>query len=113
MSSVMSTIDTQKKPAPTDWTTAYIVYRLRLRGLSLRKLSREHGYCPSSASNALYFPWPKMERLIAHALGVTPQEIWPSRYNEDGTPNRSMGRPRVSDHTCTIGRRNVEAKGAA
>ncbi|WP_233358209.1 helix-turn-helix domain-containing protein [Vibrio cholerae] len=25
-------------------------------------------------------PWPKGERIIAEAIGMTPQEVWPSRY---------------------------------
>ncbi|MEA6566310.1 helix-turn-helix domain-containing protein, partial [Salmonella enterica subsp. enterica serovar Muenster] len=24
--------------------------------------------------------WPKGERLIAEALGIAPEQIWPSRY---------------------------------
>ena len=31
-----------------------------------------------------------MEAIIAKAVGVMPQEIWPSRYNEDGTPKRGI-----------------------
>ncbi|WP_162265502.1 helix-turn-helix domain-containing protein, partial [Salmonella enterica] len=29
---------------------------------------------------ALNRRWPKGERLIAEALGVAPEKIWPSRY---------------------------------
>ncbi|EEJ2444476.1 helix-turn-helix domain-containing protein [Salmonella enterica subsp. enterica serovar 13,23:y:e,n,z15] len=28
-----------------------------------------------------FCPWPKGERLIAEALGVAPEKIWPSRYS--------------------------------
>lgn len=45
--------------------------------------------------------WPKMEELIAKAIGVTPQEIWPSRYNEDGTPKRGL---RGKDQTNRLAR---------
>ncbi|EAA7245478.1 hypothetical protein BVD23_22360 [Salmonella enterica] len=31
-------------------------------------------------ANALYRHWPKGEKLIADALGVTPEQIWPCRY---------------------------------
>ncbi|HDT6506775.1 TPA: helix-turn-helix domain-containing protein [Klebsiella aerogenes] len=31
-------------------------------------------------TNALNRRWPKGERLIAEALGVAPEKIWPSRY---------------------------------
>jgi Ner family transcriptional regulator len=34
---------------------------------------------------ALVRPWPKGELLIAEAIGISPAEIWPSRYYaEDG-----------------------------
>ena len=119
----MSKIDTPKKPAQQDWLPAYLVYRLRLAGLSFRRLSRQHGYCASSAQMATRIPWPKMERIVADALGVQPQEIWPSRYHADGTPKsgrgeRGIGRRRSKrdgkqDHTYTTDARNVEVKGAA
>jgi lambda repressor-like predicted transcriptional regulator len=32
--------------------------------------------------------YPKCEAIIAQAIGVTPQTIWPTRYNQDGTPKK-------------------------
>ncbi len=80
----MSKIDTHKKPVTVDWHPAYIAYQIRLCGTSLRRISAAYGYKPNSASAALRKPWPKMERLIAAALGKAPHEIWPSRYDGDG-----------------------------
>lgn len=107
----MPKLDTPKKPvSQPDWHPAYIVYQLRLKGLSLRRLSRLNGFAASSAEVVNRIPWPKMERLVAGALGVTPQEIWPSRYNEDGTPKSGLH----SRKRSTAAReRNVEVKGAA
>lgn len=86
----MMKIDNHKKPAsgdtPTDWSTNYIIYRLREHGTSLRRLSRLHDYAPSSAAQVFHLPWPAMQRHIADAIGVEPREIWPSRYYEEGTP---------------------------
>lgn len=79
-----------KKPAPGDWPPHYLLYRLRDSGTSYARISRLNGYCPTAALMANQAPWPKMERLIADAIGVTPQEIWPSRYNADGTPVRGL-----------------------
>ncbi|MDI8936043.1 helix-turn-helix domain-containing protein [Salmonella enterica subsp. enterica serovar Anatum] len=31
-------------------------------------------------TNALNRRWPKGEKLIAEALGIAPEQIWPSRY---------------------------------
>ncbi|MBJ4981286.1 helix-turn-helix domain-containing protein, partial [Salmonella enterica subsp. enterica serovar Agona] len=36
----------------------------------------------STLTNALNRRWPKGERLIAEALGVAPEQIWPSRYRK-------------------------------
>lgn len=70
-----------KKPARLDWHRADIVAALRKAGWSLRRLSKHHGYASGTTlTTALDRPWPKGERLIAAALGVAPQDIWPSRY---------------------------------
>jgi Ner family transcriptional regulator len=87
----MMKIDTHKKPAPSksdvqDSSANYIQYRLREVGMSLRRLSRLHNYAPSSGAQVFQMPWPAMQKHIAAAIGVQPQEIWPSRYNDDGTP---------------------------
>lgn len=77
----MKTNNPTAKPPPEDWHPADIVCALRKAGWSLRRLSAHHGYHPGSLQVAAYAgTWPAGERLIADALGVKPQEIWPSRY---------------------------------
>lgn len=39
----------------------------------------------SSLSSTFTRSYPLNEKRIADAVGVHPMEIWPSRYNEDGT----------------------------
>lgn len=79
----MSTFDSAKKSQSDDWHRADIVAALRKKGWSLRRLSLENGYkSAGSLKNALDRPWPKGERLIAEAIGVTPETIWPSRYHK-------------------------------
>ena len=109
MSSIMPKIDTPKKPADlVDWHPAYIVYRLRLKGLSLRRLGRLNRY--GSLATVMRLAWPKAERLIADAIGVTPNEIWPSRYDDDGSPKSGLhSRKRSTSST----QHNVESKRAA
>lgn len=75
----MSTSATQKKPAE-DWHRADIVAAVRKAGWSLRKLSIGADLSPSALNNALDRPWPKAEKIIAAAIGVEPEIIWPSRY---------------------------------
>ncbi|EAA2687173.1 transcriptional regulator [Salmonella enterica subsp. enterica serovar Umbilo] len=65
-----------------DWHPADIIAGLRKRGTSLAALSRQAGLASSTLANALIRRWPKGERLIAEALGVAPEQIWPSRYRK-------------------------------
>ena len=86
----MTSHRTPKKPALQDWHKADIVAALWKRGTSLRKLDRAHGFAPGAISNALHRAWPNGQRIIADAIGVAPQEIWPSRYEPDGTPKKGL-----------------------
>jgi len=71
-----------KKASLQDWHPADIVAALRKQGWSLRRLSGHHGYHPQALAGTLRRPWPRAERLIAEAIGVPPEQIWPSRYEQ-------------------------------
>ncbi|WP_315383568.1 transcriptional regulator [Microvirgula aerodenitrificans] len=75
----MNTSSTQKNAA-MDWHRADIVAALHKAGWSLRQLSREAGLSAGALNNALDRPWPKAENIIAAAIGIEPEAIWPSRY---------------------------------
>lgn len=62
-----------------DWHPADIIAGLRKKGTTLAAVSRKAGLSSSTLANALTRRWPKGERLIAEALGVAPEQIWPSR----------------------------------
>ncbi|EMF0718187.1 helix-turn-helix domain-containing protein [Citrobacter freundii] len=66
-----------------DWHSADIIAALKKRGTSLAALSREAGLASSTLSRS----WPRGDKLIADALGISPEIIWPSRYF-DGEGNR-------------------------
>jgi Ner family transcriptional regulator len=70
---------------PRDWHTAEIREAIKKRGLSLSRLSVANGYHPTAVGKALRRPWPRVEQIIAAALGETPQTIWPSRYDPEIT----------------------------
>jgi Ner family transcriptional regulator len=75
------------QPAPSaDWHPADILAALKKRGQTLAGLSVANGYHPTAAGKALKQPWPAMEQIVAAALGVAPQTIWPTRYDADGRP---------------------------
>lgn len=77
---------TSKKASQTDWHPADIKAALHKAGWTLRSLALAHGLRDStSMSAALIRSLPANEKRIADALGKHPKDIWPTRYNEDGT----------------------------
>lgn len=65
-----------------DWNPARIVGEIRIKGGTLRALSRSHGLGCDTLRNALYRHCPKYEAILAEYIGVEPSEIWPSRYGK-------------------------------
>lgn len=78
----------QQIPANPIQRWEWLKYRLRSQGSSLRKLSDELDVTGNAVQLVKYTPYPRMERAIANKLGLTPQAIWPERWNHDGTPCR-------------------------
>lgn len=88
----MNNSATQKKPVDQDWHSADVLASVRKKGWSLQQLALASGYARGGSLNkALREPYPKAERIIAECIGIEPRQIWPSRYNRDGTPNRTRG----------------------
>ena len=79
-------------PDAKDWHPADVLAALKKQGHNLARLSVANGYHPTAAGKALKQQWPAMERLVAAAIGVPPQAIWPSRYDGDGSP-KLRGKP--------------------
>ncbi|OOH92171.1 DNA-binding protein [Pasteurellaceae bacterium 15-036681] len=63
-----------------DMTNLEIRGELMKIGKSLSQLGIDNGLAKTTVRNALDKPYPKGEQIIANAIGKTPQEIWPSRY---------------------------------
>jgi Ner family transcriptional regulator len=73
-----------KKPTPQDWHKEDIKAAVWKTGTTMKGLALANGYRSVDAvSQALHRPYPKVESIIAKAIGVTPQEIWPSRYTDE------------------------------
>lgn len=88
----MSKAVAEKNTSHQDWHWSDVIAALHKRGWSLRQLGIAHGYDDGGAlGEAARRPFPKAERIIARALDVLPHSIWPSRYDEHGTPNRRQG----------------------
>lgn len=76
----MSTSNDAKKTTDQDMHRADIVAALRKKGWSLRALSRLNGLSDGTLKAALDRPYLKAEGIIAAAIGIEPQAIWPERY---------------------------------
>ncbi|BDI43988.1 MAG: helix-turn-helix transcriptional regulator [Escherichia coli] len=63
-----------------DWDSADIKAELEKRGTNLSRLSRENNLRPRTLGNTLRVPYLKGEGIIAQAIGVQPEVIWPTRY---------------------------------
>lgn len=64
---------------------AWVQYQLKLRGLSLSRLARQHGWTPRVLSTALRVPSYPQEVALAEALELTVPQLFPDRYAADGT----------------------------
>lgn len=75
---------------------AWIKYQLDMRRTSLAQVAAKAGVTRQCISHVSKTPYPRMEKAIADALGLSPQDLFPERYDADGLPNRRMGRPKKS-----------------
>lgn len=76
----MAVVNGSKKSAYADWHRADIVAALHKAGWSLRRLSLQSGLATRTLNGALDRPYPKAESIIAAAIGVAPEVIWPERF---------------------------------
>ena len=66
-----------------DWHRADVIAALHKNGVSLSGLSIANNLGRDTLRNALRTKYPKAEKIIAKAIGISPSEIWPSRYCSD------------------------------
>lgn len=66
--------------SPKDWHQADIKAELEKKGMNMSQLSRTAGLAESTLRNVFRVKYPKAQKIIADALGVSPEMIWPSRY---------------------------------
>ena len=75
------TIPRHHRASQRDWTALDFVIAFRERGLTWQRLTADAGYkSRTGLRNVVDRSWPKAERIVAAALGLPPQAIWPSRY---------------------------------
>lgn len=59
-----------------------IRYLLEKKGTDFSKLSRMHGLSARTLGNVLRVKYPKAQAIVANAIGMKPEDIWPSRYEQ-------------------------------
>ena len=70
--------------AARSWHKSDIKAALEKRGLTLSDLDREHSLPDGTCSATLRRPHAIGELIIAEALGLSPRQVWPGRYRDDG-----------------------------
>ncbi|CAK0740471.1 Ner family transcriptional regulator [Azospirillaceae bacterium] len=77
---------------------------MTLRGLSFTEIGRREGVSQQAVKSALWCPSQYLEEAIARAIGLTPQALFPERFDASGRrlhksrqPNRSTPRPACND----------------
>src|SRR3569832_893456 len=71
--------DTQKR-------RAWVIYQHKQRGESLASIAVAAGVAKQQTQKAMSAPYPRMEKVIADALWMMPQDLFPDRYTSDGLP---------------------------
>lgn len=61
----------------------WIKYQLKIRGLSIADLARQHEASRQAVSTALVRSNPRWEHVIAEALNTMPNQLWPERYDPE------------------------------
>jgi Ner family transcriptional regulator len=83
-------MNTQTSATNHDWHPADVKAALEKRGVSLRQLALINGY--AHFQRVLTTHWWAAEQIVAKALDMKPQQIWPSRYERSRTRAQSMTR---------------------
>ena len=73
------------------WTPVQIKCAVLLKGKTLASLSLKAGLCADACSKAIRVPFPSAEEAIAEFLSIPACELWPDRFNDDGS--RKTSRP--------------------
>lgn len=116
------TIDNQTRKLLADPAKrrAWVRYQLTLKGLSMADIARDAGVTRECLYQVFCKTYPRMEKVVADAVGLPPAVLWPERYDAEGLPLYRKGRPKKSvtnlykgKDTPPAPRRNVSAKAVA
>lgn len=93
-----------------DWHPEEVGAAVRIAGTTFSELSRRAGLPVHAGYIAAKRPHHDGEIAIASFLGLTPQDIWPSRFRSDGSRIPHLKQPsKLSPATAASLRQNDEA----
>ncbi len=95
---MLTQLQTLKIPTNPAARRAWLVFKLRELGLSVRRLAAQEGVSSSAILQAMNLPSSYMEALIARTLGVQPRDLFPERFDSSGRriiPTREPHRNRA------------------
>jgi Ner family transcriptional regulator len=75
---------------------AWVKYQVHLQGKSLAQVATDAGVKRSTLYTVFVKTYPRMEKVVADAVGLPPAVLFPERYDDDGLPTYRMGRPKKS-----------------
>lgn len=105
----MSTaIATHEIPKDAATRRHWVIYQLRLRGISVRRLAMKHGVSRQAISAALLLPSSHLERVIAKELGLKVEQLFPERFGPNG---ERLHLTRAPERSRAPKRRNVQVAG--
>ena len=73
---------------------AWVKYQIHMQGRTMSAVADEAGVKRQTLYQAFQRSYPRMEKIIADAVGLEPAVLWPERYDEHGLPLYRMGRPK-------------------
>mgnify|MGYP001765742455 CR=1 FL=1 len=71
-----------------NWTRQAILFGLRQAGTTAAAVAQENGLTSTAIYNALERPYPRVHDLIAEAIGIPRETIWPQFYTAAGDRRR-------------------------
>lgn len=93
------------------WHPEDIKAAVRKTGITLSQLALDHGLSESACRVALIRPSLPGETAIAAQIGVAAHEIWPDRYEPDGSPKHRHSKH--AHRTATAATRQRQKAAAA
>ncbi len=71
-------------PSDSRERAAWVQYQLRLRAISFAEIAKKLGCTRQVLARALQTPMLRQEQAIAEAIDLTPEQLFPERYDGNG-----------------------------